>query len=77
MQKIVGYVTLYIPLVGLISAGMAFGAHVVDKGMFDIPGKEFPVSKETKKTTAPEQNQTDQEEVPQKQSNTMIVHFIC
>ena len=66
MQKNVGYVTPYIPLVGLISAGMTVGAHVVDKAMFDIPGKEFPVSKETKKTTVPEQNQADQEEVPPK-----------
>ena len=40
MEKIVGYVTPYISLTGLISGGVTIGAHVVNKAMFDPPGKE-------------------------------------
>ena len=63
MEKIVGYVTPYIPLVDLISGGVTIGAHVVHKAMFDLPDEEPQLSEEAKGTTAQEQCQSNQEEV--------------
>ena len=51
MEKISGYVTPYIPLVGLISGGVAIVAHVVDKAMFYPKGEEPQQSKEVTETT--------------------------
>ena len=31
VEKIIGYLTPYIPMVGLISGGITVGAHVADK----------------------------------------------
>ena len=45
VKKIIGYLTPYIPMVGLISGGVAIGAHVADKklnDLFHVPSKEEP-----------------------------------
>ena len=39
VKKIIGYLTRYIPLVGLVSGSVTIGAHVVDKKLND-PSKE-------------------------------------
>ena len=35
VKKIIGYLTPYIPMVGLISGGVTIGAHVADKKLND------------------------------------------
>ena len=47
VKKIIGYLTPYIPMVGLVSGGVMIGAHVADKklnerGTFQGPSKEEP-----------------------------------
>ena len=39
VKRIIGYLTPYIPMVGLLSGGVTIGAHVVDKNLND-PSKE-------------------------------------
>ena len=57
VEKIVGYVTPYLPFVGLVSGGLQLVSQVVET-VFDIPGRKFPDPREVERTTAQEQDQT-------------------
>ena len=67
LQKIVGYVTPYIPFVGLISGGVTVVEHMVDKTLFDFPGKEFPNQEPEEGKAESKEDQPEKEEEPQEE----------